>query len=104
MELGVGLELGVEAGALGRGGRRSAGTVVAGSATPTTRTGVEEITAGAGSGVALVLELLDLWTAKAAAKATTTTTAAMMTRRREPPFIRRPRLSSTREAGSAELF
>jgi hypothetical protein len=104
VELGVGLELGLEAGALGRGGRRSAGSVAAGSATPTARTGVEEIEAGAGSGAALVLELLDLWIAKAAAKATTTITAAIATRPREPRLIRRLRASWSPERGTSGLF
>lgn len=99
VELGVGLE--VEAGALGRGGRRSAGSVAAGSATPTACTGVDGTTAGAGRGAALVLELLDLCTAKPATKATTTITAAITTRPREPVIIRRSGASSTPEPGTS---
>jgi hypothetical protein len=72
--------VGVEAGALGCGGRRSAGGV-AGTAIPETCTGVAETTTGAGSGAACALPAVALRTAKLAPNTTSTTTSAAIAAR-----------------------
>ncbi len=91
------------AGVLTCGGRRSAGTFAAGSATPETCSCVEGSDSGAGWDGAFVLPALALPTANAAANATTATSAAIATRPRGLAVIRRTRASSFPAPGIAGL-